>query len=126
MREPAAGLYTPKLLTVTVPPGARVVSPFPEAGAFNLKEPNPLMLPEAPTVVEQLEEVVKNSLNPLLESPSSSTKAIALLRMGDFLRAKQSFKTATTVLNVSPTGDDIDLDSLIVHCSDDVCAYVLE
>lgn len=49
----------------------------------------------------EFEEVVKNSLNPLLESPSSSTKAIALLRMGDFLRAKQSFKTATTVLNVS-------------------------
>ncbi len=37
----------------------------------------------------------------MVESPSSSSKAIALLRLGDFLRAKQSLQTATTVLNFS-------------------------
>ena len=80
--------------------------------AFNFADPNCEELIEQSQTWEsqvqgdnlsetEFQEIVKNSLNPLLESPSSSTKAIALLRLGDFLRAKQSFKTATTVLNFS-------------------------
>ncbi len=57
---------------------------------------------QANTLTEtEFQEIVNNILSPLVDSPASSTKAIALLRLGDFLRAKQSFQTAITVLKFS-------------------------
>lgn len=49
----------------------------------------------------EFQGAVKTTLNPLLKETPSSAKAIALLRLGDFLRAKKSLKVSTALLDYS-------------------------
>ena len=80
--------------------------------AFDLQNPNCLEFVEetqtwesqlATNVLSQTEfqENINNSLDSLLQVPSSSNKAIALLRLGDFLREKDSLIVSGRVLELS-------------------------
>ncbi len=49
----------------------------------------------------EFQEAVNKALEPLVQQPSSSTKAIALLRLGDALSSKKLPIVATKILNLS-------------------------